>query len=63
MSDKRLLTAGQASALTKAAAVAAVLFAAGAWLAPERAGAGLLLANFYFVSLALAALVLRRRRR
>ncbi|MFI5345553.1 MAG: hypothetical protein ACHQ51_04185 [Elusimicrobiota bacterium] len=55
--DKRLLTAPQSSALTKTAAVAAVLFAGGAWLSPERAGAGLLLANFYFVSLALSALV------
>ena len=56
-SEKRLLTESQASALTKAAVAAAVLFAVGAWLSPQRAGAGLLLANFYFVSLALSALV------
>ncbi|MFI5362789.1 MAG: hypothetical protein ACHQ49_12525 [Elusimicrobiota bacterium] len=56
-SEKRLLTAPQASALAKTAAAAGVLFAVGAWLSPARAGAGLLLANFYFVSLALSALV------
>ncbi|MFI5360447.1 MAG: hypothetical protein ACHQ49_00640 [Elusimicrobiota bacterium] len=55
--DKRLLTGTQSSALAKTAAAALVLFVIGARLAPERAGAGLLLANFYFVSLALAALV------
>ena len=56
-SEKRLLSAPQAAALTKTAMAAAALFAVGAWLSPERAGAGLLLANFYFISLALAALV------
>ena len=56
-SEKRLLTVSQASALTKTAIAAAVLFSVGAWLSPHRAGAGLLLANFYFVSLALSALV------
>ncbi|MDD5304021.1 MAG: hypothetical protein PHS14_13050 [Elusimicrobia bacterium] len=56
-SEHRLLTPSQTSALKKTAAAAAVLFAIGARLSPERAGAGLLLANFYFVSLALAALV------
>ncbi len=55
--EKRWLTAPQISALTKTAAAAAVLFAVGARLSPVRAGAGLLLANFYFVSLALSALV------
>ena len=56
-SEKRLLTAPQASALTKTAVAAGVLFSFGAWLSPHRAGSGLLLANFYFVSLALSALV------
>lgn len=55
--EHRLLTPSQSSALAKIAAAAAVLFAVGAWLSPHRAGAGLLLANFYFASLALAALV------
>jgi hypothetical protein len=54
--EKRSLTAPQSSALTMTAAAAGVLFTVGAWLSPERAGAGLLLANFYFVSLALSAL-------
>lgn len=54
---QRLLTSTQASRLAKLAGAAAVVFAAGAWLSPERAGAGLLLANFYCVSLALSALV------
>ena len=53
----RLLTPPQAAALIKTAVAAAVLFAVGAWLSPGRAGAGLLLANVYFVSLALSALV------
>lgn len=56
-SVKQLLTVSQSSALKKTVAAAAVLFAVGAWLSPERAGAGLLLANFYFISLALSALI------
>jgi Ni/Fe-hydrogenase subunit HybB-like protein len=56
-SEKRLLTEAQSSALTMTAAAAGVLFAVGAWLSPARGGAGLLLANFYFVSLALAGLI------
>ena len=56
-SEKRLLTASQSAALTKTAIAAAVVFAVGAWMSPARAGAGLLLANVYFVFLALSALV------
>jgi hypothetical protein len=56
MTERRLLSGSQASALVKIAAASAALFALGAWLSPERAGAGLLLGNVYFASLALAAL-------
>jgi len=55
--ERRLLTPAESSALLKIAAAAAVLYAVGAKLSPERAGAGLLLANFYFVALALSAFV------
>ena len=55
--EKRFLTEAQSSALKMTAAAAGVLFVIGAWLSPARGGAGLLLANFYFVSLALSALL------
>ena len=55
--EKRLLTPSQFSTLAGTAVAATVLFGVGAWLSPERAGAGLLLANFYFVSLSLSALI------
>jgi hypothetical protein len=58
MSDEhRLLTRSEAAALTKITAAAAAAFAIDAWFVPARAGAGLLLANFYFTSIALGALV------
>ena len=56
-SEKRLLSESVSSSLKWTACAAAALFAVGAWRSPERAGAGLLLANFFFTSLALSALV------
>lgn len=54
---KRLLTPSQSSAARAALFVGAALFVVGLKLSPARGGAGLLLANFYFSSLALIGLV------